>query len=141
MKPGDTSFFEFMEEYLRHNPPEGKEESVASPHEPRVALKRLPTDDILDLHGLTVTESELMIDRFLRRCASAGMKKVLVIHGKGNHSDSGGVLRDAVRRILERHPCAGETGTPGRDEGGTGATWVRVKRKKPAGDFKNYRSR
>lgn len=139
--PRDTSFSEFMEEYLRHNRPEEKDENVSHVSEERVALKRLPTEDTLDLHGLTVSQSELMIDRFLRRCASAGTKKVLVIHGKGNHSDAGGVLRDAVRRMLERHPCAGETGTPGRDEGGTGATWVRIKRTKSARDVGDYRSR
>jgi DNA-nicking Smr family endonuclease len=82
----------------------------------------------LDLHGKTVAEAEASLALFLEDAARRGIEKVLVITGKGNHSSEGPVLAKATRRFLEASPRAGRFGQAGRNDGGTGALWVLVRR-------------
>ncbi|MFP4066950.1 MAG: Smr/MutS family protein [Spirochaetaceae bacterium] len=84
----------------------------------------LPIDDQIDLHGMTVEEACAATERFMEASLAAGHRKVLVVHGKGLHSDRGGVLRRAIRQFLEKHPAAGAMGTPKQRDGGSGALWV-----------------
>ncbi|NBB90891.1 MAG: hypothetical protein GVY23_06755 [Spirochaetes bacterium] len=84
----------------------------------------LPIDDEIDLHGLTVEEALAATGRFVEAGLAAGYRKVLIVHGKGLHSQSGGVLGAAVRRFIEKHPDTGAMGTPKRRDGGSGALWV-----------------
>jgi DNA-nicking Smr family endonuclease len=72
-------------------------------------------------------EAEDAIAAFLRDAARGGLEKVLIIHGKGNHSGGAPVLRAATRRALESSRLAGRFGTADRGDGGTGATWVLVR--------------
>jgi DNA-nicking Smr family endonuclease len=55
------------------------------------------------------------------------MEKVLLIHGKGNHSEGEAVLKRAVLQFIEKCPYAGESGQPNVELGGNGATWVLLK--------------
>ena len=96
---------------------------------PPVSNKRLPVEDSLDLHGMTVVEAEAAVDSFLQDASKRGLRKVLFIHGKGTHSESEGVLRKEVRIYLEKHPLAGELGVPKRFEGGKGAIWAIVRQR------------
>jgi DNA-nicking Smr family endonuclease len=82
----------------------------------------------LDLHGMTAAEAEEAVAAFLRRSARNGFEKVLIIHGKGNHSRSAPVLKSIVRRVLEKNALAGRFGPADRTQGGSGATWVYVRR-------------
>ena len=64
--------------------------------------------DELDLHGLTVEEALLMLDRYLNDVYVAGLPRVVrVVHGKGT-----GMLRQMVRRQLAQHPLV-KTYRPG----------------------------
>lgn len=81
----------------------------------------------IDLHGLTVQEACTRLDKFLEEARRAGVRKALVIHGKGNHSRSEPVLRPNVIRYLQNHPAVGEIGEASRSEGGSGATWVEIR--------------
>jgi DNA-nicking Smr family endonuclease len=99
---------------------------------PRSRLRRLPPEAHLDLHGLTRDEALRRLDRFIKESVRRELKKVLIIHGKGNHSREGAVLRNTVQEYLRDSPLAGETGNPGRELGGSGATWVLLKNGKPA---------
>ncbi|MFP4113567.1 MAG: Smr/MutS family protein [Spirochaetales bacterium] len=83
---------------------------------------RLPIEDRIDLHGLTVEEALAATRSFLNDCAGRGLRKVLVIHGKGRNGE--GVLRREVRAYLERDPRTGAMGYAGGPEGGRGALWV-----------------
>lgn len=94
---------------------------------PRLGNKRLPIEDSIDLHGLLLDEAEQAVDRFLRSAHAQGLRKVLIIHGKGTHGD--GVLRSGIRSFLEKHPLAGELGVPKRSDGGTGAVWAIVRQR------------
>ncbi len=95
----------------------------------RSRLLRKPPEEHLDLHGLTREEAERRLDRFIKEAVRRGREKVLIIHGKGNHSSEGAVLREAVQDYLRASPLAGERGNPGRELGGSGATWVLLRQK------------
>lgn len=41
---------------------------------------------VLDLHGLSVDEARAAVDGFLRQCSHEKIRVVLIIHGKGHHS-------------------------------------------------------
>lgn len=119
-------------EWLDRHPPVPKEPeeepSRRALGEERRALRRLRPEARLDLHGLTVEEALGRADRFLRDSKDRGFRKVLIIHGKGNHSAQGrGVLREKVRELVRNHPLSGETGVPDPAEGGDGAIWVIVR--------------
>jgi DNA-nicking Smr family endonuclease len=84
-------------------------------------------DAVLDLHGLTRDEAWIALDTFFKDSRRRGFEKVLVIHGKGNHSQSDVVLKETVRSFIENCPFAGESGHGGAAMGGSGATWVLLK--------------
>ena len=83
----------------------------------------------LDLHGLHQNEAEQSLDRFISDCKLRGLRKVLIIHGKGIHSHgSDPVLGELVRRFIEHDKRCGASGHPKtKAEGGSGATWVLIK--------------
>jgi len=82
----------------------------------------------LDLHGMTSAQAAAAIDGFLCNAHHSGLHKVLIIHGKGLHSESGeSVLATAVRTCLQRHRLAGRFENPPRKYGGRGALWVLVR--------------
>ncbi len=94
-------------------------------------LKKMRPQSELDLHGCTAAEAEKQVLDFLEQAARQGLVKVQIVHGKGNHSQHGrAVLKDVVKRCIDRSPYAGQTGTPSAAEGGSGATWVAVKKKR-----------
>jgi DNA-nicking Smr family endonuclease len=88
-------------------------------------------DARLDLHGLTAAEAERRLLIFLEDSRRRGCAKVLIIHGKGNHSEEGGVLGRVVREALDRCGFAGRRGAPERRLGGSGALWVILKPPRP----------
>lgn len=126
--PGKSRAHEALEQWLRVNPVQAKPEAESTLSRQRPGARRLPTEATLDLHGFRMQEAILEIDRFLERSRTAGMRKVLIVHGKGHHSASGPILKQAVLSHLQRHRLAGAIGTPGREEGGSGAVWVMIRR-------------
>lgn len=83
----------------------------------------------LDLHGLHQAEAEEALNRFITDCKARGLRKVMIIHGKGIHtSGSDPVLGELVRRFIEHDKRCGASGHPKtKAEGGTGATWLLLK--------------
>lgn len=92
-------------------------------------LRRMRPQAVLDLHGKTASEADVLIVDFLHSCARSGLEKVLIIHGKGLHSVSEPVMADVVRRALEANSMAGSFGAADRSQGGRGATWVRIRKR------------
>jgi len=77
-----------------------------------------------------VVEALERADSFLEEARASGFRKVLIIHGKGNHShDGGAVLKTAVRAHIHNHPLTGEVGVPDRSMGGEGALWVAMRQR------------
>ncbi len=93
----------------------------------RNQLREMRPDAEIDLHGMTTEEALRIMDRFIRDSHRQGLRKLMIIHGKGNHSKVAPVLKRAVTLYLERCPLTGETGTPPKKWGGSGATWVLLK--------------
>jgi DNA-nicking Smr family endonuclease len=91
-------------------------------------LSSMKSQDVLDLHGMTAEEASAAIDAFLQSSSLRGLSKVLVIHGKGLHSDGAPVLKKAARRAIESSRLAGRFGEAAKDEGGSGAMWVMIRR-------------
>ena len=90
-------------------------------------LKKMKPQDKLDLHGFTSAEAELELERFLANSKKRGLKKVLIVHGKGNHSLNGPVLKKTVYAYLRRCSFTGMIGTPDQSLGGSGAVWVIIR--------------
>jgi DNA-nicking Smr family endonuclease len=90
----------------------------------RISVKR----ERLDLHGLTSLEAEKLLRVTIESCRSRGVRELLVIHGKGYHSNSetGPVLKNLVEQMLEhefRRVVKSYTQAM-RKDGGDGATVV-----------------
>jgi DNA-nicking Smr family endonuclease len=86
----------------------------------------------IDLHGLTRDPARDAIVRFLASARVQGMRCVLVVHGRGHHSeDSKAVLKPLLQRWLQRAPLkewvfAYATAKP--VDGGAGAMYVLLRR-------------
>ncbi len=94
----------------------------------REYLKNMRPEAVLDLHGLTRDKAWTRMDSFVTDCVRRGLRKILLIHGKGNHSHgSDPVLGLLVRQFIEQDSRLGSSGHPDRNNGGSGATWVLIK--------------
>lgn len=102
-------------------------ERAESPAERRRRLRALKPEAVIDLHGLTRDEAWARLDSFFADCVRRRLQKILIVHGKGTHSEDVPVLGQTVRRFLEQNPRAGESGHPAANEGGAGSTWVLLK--------------
>jgi DNA-nicking Smr family endonuclease len=92
----------------------------------------LPIDGRLDLHGLGAEDARSKLLEFLKTQRARGERCVLVIHGKGEHSERGnGVLRGEISAWLSQgrareHVAAFATAR--EEDGGEGAVYVALRR-------------
>ena len=105
--------------------------ALSEQRERRRRLRRKKPDASLDLHGKTRDEAWLAMDGFFRLSQQQGLEKLLIIHGKGNHSRGETALKRVVRDYIERCAFAGESGQADALQGGSGATWVLLKDSAP----------
>ena len=108
---------------------EKEEEEVKTDNarEKRRRLKNKKPDAEVDIHGLNRNEAWQTLETFFRESKSANHEKILIIHGKGNHSTGEAVLKRMVLEFIEHCPFAGESGRGKAAAGGEGATWVLLK--------------
>lgn len=124
-----------MESFLERYPPtpevfrDERENARGAMQPGPPSPRKLPVERTLDLHGYTLKEAQVELDLFIQTALADCVVKVLIIHGKGNHSDSGSVIRDFVRNYLEKNRNVGATGTPSIREGGNGATWAIIRQR------------
>lgn len=92
-------------------------------------LMNLRPEARIDLHGLHQDEAYERLNNFIGDCKARGIRKVIIIHGKGNHTTgTDPVLGQLVKKFIEQDKRCGMSGHPKtRMEGGTGATWVILK--------------
>nr|WP_158752299.1 endonuclease MutS2 [Acidobacterium sp. S8] len=76
----------------------------------------------INLIGRTVDEATDEVEKFLDRAYLAGLPRVRIVHGTGM-----GILRRALRAMLERHPHVAAISEPSQAEGGAGATVVEMR--------------
>lgn len=92
-------------------------------------LREMKAEAVIDLHGLTADEATAKLTSFVDVCERKGLRKILIVHGKGNHSKgTDPVLGNLVRRFIEFDSRLGMSGHPDRTQGGSGATWVIIKK-------------
>jgi DNA-nicking Smr family endonuclease len=93
---------------------------------------RIPDADTLDLHGVRAADASERVTRFVREAHRAGVRRVRIVHGKGLHSEGGGVLADIVVEALTAGATAARTiafVTAPPEEGGAGALLVELARR------------
>jgi DNA-nicking Smr family endonuclease len=93
----------------------------------RRRLRAKKADASIDLHGLTRDEAWVALEEFFRAGQQQELEKLLIIHGKGIHSEKDAILKRTVRDFIEHCPFAGESGQGETADGGSGSTWVLLK--------------
>ena len=76
----------------------------------------------IDVRGMTVSEAELTLGKFIDDAVFAGLSKILIIHGKGT-----GALRLGIQVYLKRHPSVLSVAFADISEGGSGASVAELK--------------
>jgi dsDNA-specific endonuclease/ATPase MutS2 len=78
--------------------------------------------DELDLHTFPPAEVPDLVRDWLDLAYAKGFRRLRIVHGRGV-----GVLRRAVRTLLERDPRVAAFGDADLSQGGWGATWVEMR--------------
>jgi DNA-nicking Smr family endonuclease len=113
---------------------DGQRYAARAPGVSRAQLTELRTGKLhpevtIDLHGETVERGVQRLHELMVSACKLRQRCVLIIHGKGTHSELGAPLREAVLHEL-LGPLSGmvhalSTATPA--DGGAGATYVAVR--------------
>jgi hypothetical protein len=82
----------------------------------------LEVGDVLDLHSFPPRDAAALVRDYLDLACERGYPQVRIVHGRGI-----GVMRETVRRILERDPRVEAFGDAPGEAGGWGATWARLR--------------
>lgn len=83
----------------------------------------------IDLHGSTIQPALATLRQFLVESRRMGRRCVLVVHGKGTHSEHGAPLREAVMHALlgELSGVIHAFASASPADGGEGATYVMLR--------------
>jgi DNA mismatch repair protein MutS2 len=79
----------------------------------------VPTE--INVIGQTVDQAAREVEKFVDRAFLAGLPRVRVVHGSGM-----GILRKALRQMLQQHPHVASIAEAPQNEGGGGATLVEL---------------
>ena len=105
-----------------------EQEEERTKYADRSELVRMRLEARIDLHGLKRDEAWERLEAFVTECEMRRLKKILIVHGKGIHSNgSDPVLGEMVRKFIESDKRLGTSGHPDASGGGKGATWVILK--------------
>ena len=89
---------------------------------PSISRKAAEIRPQIDVRGMTVSEAESVLGKFIDDAVFTGLSKILLIHGKGT-----GALRQGLQEYLKQHRSVLTYTFADISEGGTGATVVELK--------------
>lgn len=102
----------------------------------KLRLGKYDVQASLDLHRLLIREARERVYRFLGDSHRAGLRTVLITHGKGNHGETPGRMKSHVIHWLEEWPLVLAYHSAKTCHGGAGATYVLL-RKSPENKQRN----
>jgi DNA-nicking Smr family endonuclease len=113
----------------------GRARGLAAADLDRLAAGRIRPEADVDLHGMSEDAAAGALERFLASARAAGRRCVLVVTGKGLHSNGAPILRHAVPSLLADRLAHHVDGfAPARPaDGGDGALYVLLARTPPRG--------
>jgi DNA-nicking Smr family endonuclease len=85
---------------------------------------KIPIEDVLDLHTFRPQEISDLLEEYFAACIDEGIYSVRIIHGKGR-----GILKDRVRRLLQKNSMVASFSNAPLEAGGWGATLVELRHK------------
>lgn len=90
---------------------------------------KIHAEATLDLHGCLVDPAVVKLEAFLAESRRLGRRCVLVVHGKGTHSEHGAPLREGVLHALlgKLSGFVHAFASAARADGGEGATYVMLR--------------
>lgn len=103
-------------------PVQAEKKQPPAPPMVRVVTQERAVRPELDLRGHRVDEALAKLDKYLDEVSLAGLKQVVLIHGKGT-----GSLRQGIQEYLRKHPQVGSYRLGNYNEGGSGVTVVQLK--------------
>lgn len=111
---------------------EGRAPGIDRAHLRKLRAGKLPVEARVDLHGLRADDARDRVRAALIEAVEAGLRCVLVIHGRGRGSADGPVLKSALPGWLALPPLGASvmafaSAPPG--DGGAGATVVLLRRR------------
>jgi DNA-nicking Smr family endonuclease len=90
---------------------------------------KLPIDNNIDLHGMTVTEARSYLLQFLAECEHDSSRVVIIVHGKGYRSRGKiPVIKTMLNRWLRESPEVLAFHSAKPKHGGSGALYVLLKK-------------
>jgi len=88
---------------------------------------RYKVENVVDLHGLTQTQAQQKIDSALQQLDPSRLSCMLIIHGKGLHSENGATLKRFTAAYLKTQPAVKAYCSAQQRDGGNGAVYVLLK--------------
>lgn len=97
----------------------------------RLQKGHLPWEQGIDLHGLSIDEARNQLSHFVRSCFHQQCQTLLVVHGKA-YSQSGSMplIKSYANDWLRQMPEVLAFSSAQAKDGGTGAVYVLIKRKR-----------
>lgn len=89
----------------------------------KLAKGQFAIDAKLDLHGMTIENAHAAIDDFLQQCRHNTVRVALIIHGKGQHSETP-VLKNKINHWLRELHIVLAFCSAAQKHGGRGAVYV-----------------
>ena len=90
-----------------------------------------PVSGKLDLHGRTVAQAQGDVLGFLQQAVAEGRRCLLIVHGKSASSAAPARLKNCLNAWLRAHPQVNAFHSAKREDGGAGAVYVRLGKRKP----------
>lgn len=94
----------------------------------KLRLGRYPQEATLDLHRMTVREAREAVWRFVHDAQRAGLRSVLITHGRGDRSETPGRLKSYVAHWLPTLSAVLAFHSAQRHHGGYGACYVLLRK-------------